>query len=95
MSKNDGMFFTFDGPAQRHGMWMKNMKIPLDIIWLSEDMSIVYINYDVPVCSDNGPCPTVSSVYKSKYAIELNAGTALRLALKRGDVLRVSKAPAI
>ena len=94
MPKSQGMLFTYEGPPKRHSMWMKNMRFPLDIVWLNSNLEIIYINHDVPPC-DQAQCAKYSSVYKASHAIELNAGTASRLSLKVGDILRVYKAPTI
>ena len=32
---NEGMYFIFDAPG-RHSFWMKGMKFPIDIIWISD-----------------------------------------------------------
>ena len=37
-----GMLFIFDSTA-RHGMWMKEMNFPIDIIWVGENFRIVSI----------------------------------------------------
>lgn len=37
-----GMLFVFSSPG-RHGFWMKEMKFPIDIIWLDENKKIIHI----------------------------------------------------
>ena len=37
---NDGMFFIFDKDG-RHGIWMKDMQFPIDILWLGSDFAVV------------------------------------------------------
>jgi hypothetical protein len=37
-----GMLFVFD-KADYHGVWMKGMRFPIDVIWISEDLKIVGI----------------------------------------------------
>ena len=70
-----GMLFIFEN-LERHTMWMPDMNFPLDIVWLDETMSVVNISYGLQPCPDRNNCPQSSSVYMSKYAIEMNAGEA-------------------
>lgn len=37
LKENEGMLFVFSEPG-RYGIWMKDMRFPLDIIWLEERM---------------------------------------------------------
>ena len=37
---NDGMLFIFE-TVDRHGFWMKNCKVALDIVWLDEQFRII------------------------------------------------------
>ena len=39
---NEAMLFLFDR-SDKWAMWMKDMKIPLDIVWLDQDQKVVYI----------------------------------------------------
>jgi len=41
--------FVFDS-YEKHSFWMKNTKIPLDIIWLDKDKVVVYIKEDAEPC---------------------------------------------
>lgn len=40
-----GMLFVFDTP-DRYAFWMKDMRFPLDIVWLSGD-TVVFVAHDV------------------------------------------------
>ncbi len=57
-------------------MWMIEMKFPLDIVWLDEHMTVVHITRNAPPCESAANCPSYSSRYKVKYAIEMTAGGA-------------------
>ena len=50
LDKNRGMLFKFD-EARPWTFWMKNTKIPLDIIWMNEKRQIVHIESNVPICT--------------------------------------------
>ena len=66
------LLFVFDDVKQ-HGMWMKNMKFSIDIIFLDKDKRITQMHENVPVC-DFLPCPTYPSGEPSLYAIEMPHG---------------------
>ena len=92
-----GLMFRDELPAG-HGMlfiheeegplayWMKNTRIPLDIVFLDKDMRVVEVEHAKPLDESNvGPdSPT-------QYVIELNAGAADKLGLKTGDKIEIPK----
>ena len=82
------MLFLFDSLA-RQGMWMVDMLFPLDIVWLDEQFTVVHITYGAPPCANRAECPTYSSVYKAKYAIEMTAGQAEEAGFAIGKQLSV------
>jgi uncharacterized membrane protein (UPF0127 family) len=88
LPKDRGMLFTFD-QAQPWTFWMKNTKIPLDIIWVNEKKHIIHIAKNVPVCtrSDDG-CPQYQPNDPAMYVLELGAGEADRLKLEKGSKLQ-------
>lgn len=49
---NYGMLFVFP-EANRHGFWMKDMLVPIDIIWLADDGTIIGI--DAHISPDTYP----------------------------------------
>lgn len=79
MSADHGMIFVFPF-AEVRAFWMKNTFIPLDIIYLDDQAKVLNVEPMVP--HDLAP---VRSDGKARYAIELNAGTAARIGVKRGD----------
>jgi uncharacterized membrane protein (UPF0127 family) len=42
-----GMLFLFERP-DFHGIWMKNCKFPIDILWLDADHKVVHLAEKVP-----------------------------------------------
>lgn len=83
-----GMFFVF-GSLSKQSMWMIEMRFPLDIVWLDENLSVVHISYNCPPCPNPTQCPTYSSVYRVKYAIEMTAGEAQTYGFSPGKQLFV------
>jgi uncharacterized membrane protein (UPF0127 family) len=88
LARGHGMLFVFDRGAL-HGMWMNRMQFALDIVWLDDYMRVVHITRGCMPCGTEG-CPSYSSVYPARYAIELNAGDADALGFREGLSLRVS-----
>jgi len=83
MDADAGMLFLF-GSVEERAMWMKNTLIPLDMLFIDETGKIVRIEqrtvpHSLRAIVSGGP---VSAV------LELNAGTASRLAIKPGDRVR-------
>ena len=89
LPKGTGMMFIFEN-LERHTMWMPDMNFPLDIVWLDETLSVVNITYGLQPCADINNCPQSSSVYMSKYAIEMNAGEAAIYGFMNGTQLTVA-----
>lgn len=89
MADDRGMFFIF--PDQRpRSFWMKNTRIPLDIIYLDRDLRVVSISADTPPCrSRSGRCPNYPSSGPAQYVLEVNAGRAAELGLEPGDRVEV------
>jgi uncharacterized membrane protein (UPF0127 family) len=85
LPENQGMLFIFDS-EDYYSFWMKNMRIPLDIIWIDKDKRIVDIKADVPPCKDS--CEGLPSNAKAKYILEVNVGFAERNGIKIGDEVR-------
>ena len=69
-----GMLFIFEAPG-RYGFWMKNMKFPIDILWIDRLGNVVYISENTPACSLY-PCPVYIPPDLVKYVLEIPAGDA-------------------
>ena len=87
MDAGRGMLFIHDA-EEPQAYWMKNTKIPLDILYLDDDRKLVAQQRDVPPCSLGDACPSYPSDAPARYVLELNAGEAARLGLKDGAEVR-------
>ena len=83
-----GMLFIFDH-VSRQSMWMIEMKFPLDIVWLDENMTIVCCTYSADPCKSQQDCPSYSSRFRVKYAIEMKAGEAEKFGFDVGKQLSI------
>ncbi len=76
LPKDRGMLFIFERP-DFHGIWMKNCRFPIDIVWLDEERKVVHLAESVPPCKAE-PCPVYNPLRRASYVVELNAGQARR-----------------
>lgn len=87
MAADRGMLFVFEF-EQPLAFWMRNTKIPLDILYFDRDRKLVGMHVDVPPCR-TVQCPTYPSDRPAQWTVELNAGTAKRLGVQLGDVVEI------
>ena len=89
---NDGMLFLF-GVTELHSIWMKNCRVPLDIIWLDEDFRVLEIAAGARPCPAEGPCPSMQPMRASRYVLEIAGGRAAEERLAYGDVVIIHSEP--
>ena len=77
---NEGMLFPYDG-GQEVAFWMKNTLIPLDMIFIRADGTIVRIATAQPL--DLTPIPSLEPV---AAVLEIRGGRAAELGIKEGDI---------
>jgi hypothetical protein len=46
LAENEAMLFVFNNEGE-HTFWMKNMKFPIDIIWIDADKTVVHIEHSL------------------------------------------------
>ena len=86
MPAGHGMLFIHDR-EEPPAYWMKNTRIPLDILYFDDERRLVSQQRDVPPCSLGNACPPYPSDAPARYVLELNAGEAQRLGLRDGAVI--------
>ncbi|MFC4726638.1 DUF192 domain-containing protein [Coralloluteibacterium thermophilus] len=89
MAQDRGMLFIHEEEAPL-AYWMKNTRIPLDILYFDAERRLVSAQLGVPTCSAGDRCPPYPSERPALYVLELNAGVARRLGVQRGDTLTFS-----
>lgn len=67
--------------------WMKNTRIPLDILYFDGARRLVSQQRRVPPCRSGRGCPAYPSEGAARYVLELNAGEAERMGLEDGTDL--------
>ena len=90
LAAGTGMLFLHDR-EEPQAYWMKNTRIPLDILYFDNARKLVAQQRDVPPCSAGNACPPYPSNAPARYVLELNAGEAAKLKLENGAELVFSK----
>jgi uncharacterized membrane protein (UPF0127 family) len=85
LPEDQGMLFIFSNEAPR-SFWMKNTRIPLDIMYFSSELELVSVSENARPCRVQR-CPAYPSKGPARYELELNAGKASELELSVGDIL--------
>ena len=83
LGENAGMLFDFGNPREP-AMWMKNTLIPLDMLFMTQDGTVLMIARNaVP-----GSLRTISPGTPVKAVLEINGGRAAELGIEPGDTVR-------
>lgn len=80
MEDNQGMLFIFPNEAPR-SFYMKNTRIPLDIIYISADSTIVSFQENAKPFDET----SLPSNAAAKFVLEINAGLSNKWNIKVGD----------
>ncbi|MES2135883.1 MAG: DUF192 domain-containing protein [Pseudomonadota bacterium] len=80
LGPDEGMIFPYD-PPQNVAFWMRNTLIPLDIIYIRSDGTIVRITNAKAL--DETPLPAGEPV---AVVLEIRGGRAAELGIQEGDV---------
>jgi uncharacterized membrane protein (UPF0127 family) len=79
LADGEGMLFVFD-ETKDHGFWMKNTFIPLDMIFIDEQLVVAGVHeHAVPQSTK-----TVSIGKESRYVLEVPGGWAARHGIAAG-----------
>ncbi|WP_304638620.1 DUF192 domain-containing protein [Pseudomonas sp.] len=87
LGTNEGMLFDFPA-GTRPAIWMRNMLISLDLLFVDEQGRLEQIFREVPPCRAM-PCEIYRADRPLRFVIEVPAGTAERLGLNEGDQLQI------
>jgi len=93
LAANKGMLFIFSQPGN-YGFWMKEMKFPLDFVWIKGDQVVgltentpppQFTTYDVVNLPLYYPPEAVDKV------LEVNAGAVEKFKIKIGDLVKLKR----
>ncbi|MBI4894223.1 MAG: DUF192 domain-containing protein [Candidatus Aenigmarchaeota archaeon] len=83
LAKDGGMLFDFKRDG-RHGIWMMNMSMPIDIVWLDGDKRVVSVEENAPPCGALLICKSYSPESNDRYVLEVAAGYAKKHGIRKG-----------
>lgn len=78
-----GMYFMFSSSSVQY-FWMYQMKFPLDIIFIQDDV-VVSVSSNVPNPTGLKPPAIVNSKVPANRVLEINAGKAKEWGIKEGS----------
>lgn len=84
LPETEGMLFVYENEG-RHGIWMRDMHIDLDVIWLDTDKKVIHV-------VKNATPDTYPKIFRpekqAKYILELNAGMVDKRSIAIGKTAR-------
>lgn len=84
LKEDEGMLFVFKDLGN-YSFWMKDMNFPIDMIWIGEDLKVIYIKKDAkPESYPQSFGPDISDK-NTKYVLEVVSGFSDKNNLKVGD----------
>lgn len=91
LGQDKGMLFVFER-KDKYTFWMKDTKIPLDIIFI-DDNKIVDIYKNVPPQDgkENAVLPLYTSKAPANYVLEINGGLSDKNGYKVGDTITINR----
>jgi len=81
LKEDEGMLFIFEKSALYY-FWMKDMNFPIDMIWIDENLQVIYVKKNAQ--PESFP-ETFGSTKKSRYVLEVVAGFSEKNNLKERD----------
>ena len=87
LPQNQGMIFLFEKPDY-HAFWMKNMKLPIDIIYIKDDRIVTIQSNVWPPKKEESPLVYVPTEPSDKV-LEINAGLSEKYDFKKGDMVKI------
>lgn len=74
LNENEGMLFVFKDSVL-YPFWMKDMKFPIDIIWLDNRGTVIHIEHNLEPCIPGQICPSYGPTSNNAvYVLEVVAG---------------------
>ncbi len=84
-----GMIFVFDTKGY-YVFWMKDMKFPIDIIYIRKNKIVDIFKNVAPPKSQNETLPIIRSSESADMVLEINAGLSEKYNFKIGDSVKIN-----
>ncbi|WP_185857950.1 DUF192 domain-containing protein [Blattabacterium cuenoti] len=81
LKKNRGMLFSFKNQEEYQNITMKDVRIPLDIVYINQFGIVVFVNKHV---SPMKSIEIINFTSNIKYILEINAGMSDKWGIKEG-----------
>jgi len=90
IASDEGMLFVFPD-IQKRSFWMKDLKFPLDLIWIRGEIIVdIFPNIQPPLPNQkDDDLPIYQSNKEIDKVLEVLGGTARRLNIKIGDTVKI------
>jgi uncharacterized membrane protein (UPF0127 family) len=77
LPEDRGLLFIHGSPG-RYPYWMFQVRVPLDILWIDANRTVVEMSLDTPPCTSKSSqeCRNYGGTAVAAYVLELAAGTA-------------------
>lgn len=82
LAADQGMLFVFE-ETRPLGFWMKNTPLPLDLVFIGSDGTVLDIQQGTPFSQ-----AVIAADEPARFVLELNAGTAAKTGIVDGVVLK-------
>ena len=87
LSENQGMIFLFEKPDY-YSFWMKDMKLPIDIIYINKDEIVtIQNNVQPPKSKEENPI-IYAPTQPSDKVLEISGGLSEKYNFKKGDKVK-------
>ncbi|RWZ78238.1 MAG: DUF192 domain-containing protein [Candidatus Microsaccharimonas sossegonensis] len=83
LNANQGLLMVFPSD-DTWGIWMKDMKVPLDIIWMNNEKKVIYMVTDAS--PDLGTTKTFKPKDSARYVLEVPSGTVKNAGIQVGSL---------
>lgn len=89
LPKNYGLLFVFE-EAKKYPFWMKDMKFPIDIIWINKNEVVDITNHAPPETNTKSSLTIYKPKVPALYVLEVNANYVRENTIKVGDEVEIS-----
>jgi uncharacterized protein len=89
LPEGEGMLFIHGSPGT-YSYWMYQVKVPLDIIWMDANGTVVEISENTPPCPSKSAreCPSFGGTKPAMVVLELPGGYGRRHGVAVGQTIR-------
>lgn len=88
LPEDQGMLFIFEKPDY-YPFWMKNMKFPIDIIYINNDQIVAIHKNLKPPTNPNDAAVIYTPQEPASKVLEINAGLSEKYDFKKGDKVKI------